>query len=100
MIRYAAQRCAEAVPTIVFVSIIVFALIRMAPGDPAAMRMGREAARPENKPRLIALRHEMGLDRPIPVQYLLWVKDLAHGNFGQSLKSKRLTYDLFMQKLP
>ena len=69
MLRYTAQRIAEAIPTIFFVSVIVFALIRMAPGDPAAMRMGREAARPENKPRLIALRHEMGLDRPIPVQY-------------------------------
>jgi peptide/nickel transport system permease protein len=100
MARYAAQRCAEAIPTIFFVSVIVFALIRMAPGDPAAMRMGREAARPENKPRLEALRHEMGLDRPIPVQYLFWLRDLAHGNFGDSLKSRLPTEKLFMQKLP
>ena len=70
MARYAARRCLEAIPTIFFVSALVFALIRLAPGDPAAMKMGREAARPENKPKLEALRHEMGLDRPIPVQYL------------------------------
>src|SRR5215210_4050703 len=100
MARYAAQRCLEAIPTIFFVSIIVFALIRMAPGDPAAMRMGREAARPENKEKLVALRHEMGLDRPIAVQYGLWLQDLAQGEFGDSVRSKRPTLDLFSQKIP
>ncbi len=100
MARYAAQRCFEAIPTIFFVSIIVFALIRMAPGDPAAMRMGREAARPENKEKLIALRHEMGLDRPIAVQYVLWLQDLSQGEFGDSVRSKRPTFDLFMKKVP
>jgi peptide/nickel transport system permease protein len=100
MARYAARRCLEAIPTLFFVSIIVFALIRMAPGDPAAMRMGREAAREENKEKLEALRHEMGLDRPIPVQYLLWLQDLSQGEFGESVRSKRPTVDLFTQKLP
>jgi len=100
MARFAAQRCLEAIPTIFFVSVIVFALIRMAPGDPAAMRMGREAARPENKVKLEALRHEMGLDRPIAVQYLYWIQDLSQGDFGDSVRSKRPTIDLFAQKIP
>jgi peptide/nickel transport system permease protein len=100
MARYTARRCLEAIPTIFFVSIIVFALIRMAPGDPAAMKMGREAARPENKEKLEALRHDMGLDRPIPVQYVLWLQDLSQGEFGDSVRSKRPTFDLFTQKLP
>ena len=100
MARYAARRCLEAIPTIFFVSVIVFALIRMAPGDPAAMKMGREAARPENKEKLEALRHEMGLDRPVPVQYVLWLQDLSQGEFGDSVRSKRPTFELFTQKLP
>ncbi len=100
MARYAAHRCLEAIPTLFFISVVVFTLIRLAPGDPAAMRMGREAARPENKPKLEALRHEMGLDRPIPVQYLFWLRDLSRGDFGESLRSKRPTLDLFWQKLP
>src|SRR4051794_34438540 len=100
MARYAAQRIAETIPTIFFVSMIVFGLIRMAPGDPALARMGRGAELPENKPKLIALRHEMGLDRPIPVQYVIWLKSLAHGDFGQSLRSKRPVIDLFTQKMP
>jgi peptide/nickel transport system permease protein len=100
MARYAARRCFEAIPTLIFVSIIVFGLIRMAPGDPAAMKMGREAARPENKEKLEALRHEMGLDRPIPVQYVMWLQDLSQGEFGDSVRSKRPTFDLFTSKLP
>lgn len=84
----------------IIVSMLVFGLIRTAPGDPAAMRMGREAAKPENLPKLEALREEMGLTKPIPVQYLYWIEDLARGDFGDSLKNKRPTIDLFMQKLP
>jgi peptide/nickel transport system permease protein len=84
----------------IIVSMLVFGLIRMAPGDPAAMQMGREAGKPENLPKLEALREEMGLTEPIPVQYLYWIEDLAQGDFGDSLKNKRPTIDLFMQKLP
>jgi peptide/nickel transport system permease protein len=100
MARFALSRIMQAIPTMVIVSMLVFGLIRMAPGDPAAMRMGREAAKPENLPKLEALREEMGLTKPIPVQYFYWIDDLAHGNFGDSLKNKRPTIDLFMQKLP
>jgi peptide/nickel transport system permease protein len=100
MAHFAARRIAQAIPTLIFVSIIVFTLVRMAPGDPAAMQMGREAARPENKERLEALRAEMGLDKPIPVQYLYWVRDLAQGDFGDSLRSRKPTTELFWQKLP
>jgi peptide/nickel transport system permease protein len=98
--RYTARRLLEAIPTLIFVSIVVFGLIRMAPGDPAAMQMGREAAKPENKEKLEQLRHEMGLDRSIPVQYLYWLRDLAQGDFGDSLRNKKPTTELIAQKLP
>lgn len=100
MARYAATRIVQAIPTIFIVSMLVFGLIRMAPGDPAAMRMGREAANPENLPKLEALRDEMGHNRAIPVQYAFWLQDLAGGEFGDSLRNKRPTLDLFLQKLP
>ena len=100
MARFAASRILQAIPTMIIVSMLVFGLIRMAPGDPAAMQMGREAAKPENLPKLEALREEMGLTKPVPVQYLYWIEDLASGDFGDSLKNKRPTIDLFMQKLP
>ena len=85
MARYAAARIVQAIPTIFIVSMMVFGLIRMAPGDPAAMRMGREAAKPENQPALEALREEMGLNDPIPVQYAYWLQDLAGGEFSEQL---------------
>jgi peptide/nickel transport system permease protein len=64
------------------------------------IKMGREAARPENKPKLEALRREMGLDRPIPVQYVLWLGDLSRGEFGDSVRNKQPTTHLIREKLP
>jgi peptide/nickel transport system permease protein len=98
--RYAIRRLLEAIPTLFIVSAVVFTLIRLAPGDPAAMKMGREAARPENKAKLEQLRHEMNLDKPIPVQYLYWLKDLGQGNFGDSLRNKKPTSELIAEKIP
>lgn len=98
--RFIIQRLFEALPTLLIVSMVVFALIRMAPGDPAMLRMGREAAREENKPKLEALRREMGLDRPIPVQYLLWLRDTLSGNFGVSIKTSQPAIDLVLSKVP
>src|SRR5689334_10700571 len=98
--RYIIRRLGEAIPTLFIVSLVVFSLIRMAPGDPAELRMGREAARPENKPKLEALRHEMGLDRPIPIQYLLWLRDTLTGNFGVSIKTSQPAAALVASKIP
>ncbi|MGE3797641.1 MAG: ABC transporter permease [Thermomicrobiales bacterium] len=100
MARFAAGRIVQAIPTIFLVSMMVFGLIRMAPGDPAAMRMGREAAKPENLPKLEALREEMGLNEPIPVQYLYWLRHIGAGDFGDSLRNRKPTTELFFQKLP
>lgn len=98
--RYAARRLLEVIPTLLIVSVVVFGLIRLAPGDPAAMKMGREAARPENKPRLEALRREMGLDQPVPVQYALWLRDVVTGDFGVSTRSDRPVAQLIADRLP
>lgn len=98
--RYIFRRIAEAIPTLFLVSIVVFTLIRMAPGDPAQLRMGREAARPENREKLEALRQEMGLDRPIPVQYLLWLRNTLSGDFGVSIKTNQSALSLVASKIP
>jgi peptide/nickel transport system permease protein len=90
----------QAIPTIILVSMLVFGLLRMAPGDPATMQMGTEASNPDNFAKLEALREQMGLTKPIPIQYLRWMQDLAQGDFGDSLRNKKPTVDLFMQKLP
>jgi peptide/nickel transport system permease protein len=100
MARFIVQRLGEAIPTLLIVSMVVFGLIRLAPGDPAQLRMGREAARPENKPKLEALRREMGLDRPIPIQYLLWLRATLSGDFGISIKTSQPAAELVFSKAP
>jgi peptide/nickel transport system permease protein len=100
MARFVLRRCLETVPTLLLISMVVFALIRLAPGDPAEMRMGRSASMPDAKPKLEALRREMGLDKPIAVQYLIWLRDSLGGNFGNSIKTDQPAVQLIAAKVP
>src|SRR6266542_60626 len=100
MARFVGGRCLHALPTLFIISIVVFTLMRLAPGDPAVLRFGSQASLPANQPRIEALRREMGLDRPILVQYAIWLKDAAVGNFGNSLKSNMPARDLVASKVP
>lgn len=80
LLTYVAKRVLQAVPTLFGVTILVFFMIHMVPGDPAAALLG-----PRATPALIAsLHHTWGLDRPLPEQYLLFMDRLVHGNLGQS----------------
>lgn len=81
MIRYLAIKLLLLVPTLIVVSAVIFGLIRMIPGDPAAMLLGDNP----NPIALAAARAHMGLDHPIPVQYLLWAKQVVTGQLGESL---------------
>jgi peptide/nickel transport system permease protein len=100
MARFVLRRCLQAIPTLLVVSIVVFTLMRLAPGDPAVLRFGAQAALPENQPRIEALRHEMGLDQPIIIQYAIWLRDAARGNFGVSLQSNFPAAELVASKVP
>jgi peptide/nickel transport system permease protein len=81
MIGFALKRILAAIPTIVLVSIAVFLLIRTIPGDPAEIMLG-EAADPA---ALATFRAELGLDQPLPVQFVLWAGRVLHGDLGQSI---------------
>ncbi len=82
MRRYLARRLAAFVATLFAVSVLVFVVIRVLPGDPALLIMGTEAS-PEAAE---ALRRAMGLDRPIPVQYVEWVGRALRGDLGRSIQ--------------
>ncbi|HTI18506.1 MAG TPA: ABC transporter permease [Trinickia sp.] len=95
MWRIVAHRLAIAVPTLVLVSMIVFGLQKMLPGDPVLALAGED-----QDPHVIAtLRHQYHLDRPVPVQYALWVRDLMHGNLGTALRTGVPVTTLIAQKL-
>jgi peptide/nickel transport system permease protein len=96
MLRYIARRLLQMVPVLFFVSVIIFTLINLIPGDAARLFLGEEAS-PD---ALAALRHQMGLDRPLPVQYGRWVGGMLHGDFGHSFKDNRSVLGTVLQKIP
>ena len=67
------------------VTILVFSIMHLAPGDPAMIILGPKATAES----LARLRHELGLDQPLPIQYLRWLGNVLHGDFGRSLQLKR-----------
>lgn len=85
MNRYLASRITLLIPVVLGASMVVFSVMRLTPGDPAVLMLGPEASA-ENVARL---RAELGLDDPLPVQYVKWVSRIAQGDLGVSLWSKR-----------
>jgi peptide/nickel transport system permease protein len=83
MLKYLAKRLLLTVPTLLLVAVIVFLLVRLVPGDPAQVMLG-EGADPA---AVAAMRHEMGLDRPLPAQFATWLSHVAVGNFGTSIRT-------------
>ncbi|CAM5762941.1 ABC transporter permease [Bosea minatitlanensis] len=81
---------------LVALSIIVFAFIRAIPGDPVEVMMGTDGGSPEQAE---ALRRELGLDRPVHVQYLAWAERALHGDFGQSLLTQEPVLSTVLQRL-
>lgn len=81
MIAYIFRRLLLTIPTLLLVSVIVFGLIRLIPGDPAEVMMG-----PDADPAFVAsLHHQMGLDEPLPVQFFAWAGRTLHGDLGVSI---------------
>ena len=85
MIRYLTSRVAGMVIVMLIVATVVFFITRLAPGDPAAVMLGEQASAAD----IASLRASYGLDRPLPVQFGYWLKELAHGNLGQSIFLQR-----------
>jgi peptide/nickel transport system permease protein len=91
------QRLAQIVPTLILVSVLVFCLQQLMPGDPALVLAGEE----RGDPRVLAqIRSELWLDRPLPVQYLHWVGNVVQGNLGYSWRTRQPVAQLIAQKLP
>jgi peptide/nickel transport system permease protein len=96
MTAFLIRRIALLVPTLFFVSILIFGLQQLLPGDPALVMAGDNA-----DPAVIAFfRQKYHLDEPLPVRYGLWVKGIAQGDFGESIRIKRPVKDLILEKLP
>jgi len=97
VILFIQQRLLLAIPTVFAVSAAVFLMLHLIPGDPASIYLGDNLATPE---RLERIRHEMGLDRPIHVQYLDFVGRALQGDLGRSLQNGRPVALELSERLP
>jgi len=96
MTAFLVRRIALIVPTLFFVSLLIFGLQRLLPGDPALAMAGAD-----RDPAVVAfLREKYHLDAPLPERYWLWIKGVAEGDFGESIRIKRPVKDLILEKLP
>ena len=77
------RRLVQAVPALIGIIVVTFLLTHALPGDPAAYFAG-PAATPDT---IAEIRHNLGLDRSLPVQFLVYVENLMHGDFGQSIST-------------
>jgi peptide/nickel transport system permease protein len=96
MHRYLVERLVQLLLVLLFLSLIVFTIVRLIPGDPAAVMLGTEAT----PAALAQIRREMGLDAPIAVQYAKWLQNVFRGNFGTSWVSKKPALELILGALP
>ena len=94
MQRYILRRLLQTVPVLLLFSVVVFAVLRMVPGDPATAMLGLQAT-----PGAVAqIRQEMGFDKPIIVQYGIWLGHVARGDFGVSWSSKQPVLQLLKRR--
>jgi len=97
MTRYAVQRLLVTIPTIFAVTILVFLMLQLVPGDPAEIFLGEHQSSPE---LLEQVRHDMGLDRPLHIQYLSYVWNALRGDLGNSLFNNQPVAGQILDALP
>ena len=96
MLTFLAKRLLQLIPTLFFVSVIIFSLQQLLPGDPALVMAGEE----RDPAVLEQIRRQYRLDEPLPVQYVYWVKGVLAGNLGESMRLKEPVLTLIAQKFP
>jgi peptide/nickel transport system permease protein len=93
---YVTRRLAVLVPTLFFVSVLIFCLQQLLPGDPALALAGEE----HDPAAVQAIRQKYHLDQPLVVQYGIWIGRVLHGDFGESLRNRIPVSELLASKLP
>ena len=96
MLTFIVRRVAIIVPTLIFVSILIFGLQNLLPGDPAIILAGED-----RHPDVVAYLHEkLHLDEPFPVRYYYWMRGVLHGDLGESMRMQKPVLELIVEKLP
>ncbi len=96
MTRYILRRLLLMVPVAFLVTIISFGLLRLAPGDPVQVFAGEE----RDPQSLDQIRRSLGLDQPLPLQYVAWLGHAAQGDFGRSIRTKQRVSEAIVERVP
>lgn len=96
MIRYIISRLMQMLPVLFLVSVAVFSMTLLLPGDPTFSMLDEHATAGERT----ALREKLGLDEPIPVQYVKWAQNVLSGDFGRSLRNGEPVVDMLVSRVP
>ncbi|CAA9349604.1 MAG: ABC transporter, permease protein 1 (cluster 5, nickel/peptides/opines), partial [uncultured Microvirga sp.] len=92
MLSYILRRLAATMPVMLIVAVLVFLMLRLTPGDPAAIIAGDTA----NAEQVAQIRSRLGLDRPILSQFMLWIGNILRGDFGESFFFKKTVAELIL----
>ncbi|MGI9148665.1 MAG: ABC transporter permease [Chloroflexota bacterium] len=97
MSRYLIRRVLTAIPTLLLISFVLYAILSLAPGDPLSQFAANPAVPPEVRDNI---RRSLGLDDPWPVRYVKWLFSLSQGNWGFSFGSRMPVWDLIKLRIP
>jgi len=99
MTRFVARRLLQMIPLLIGISILAFLIIRLAPGDPTMVYIDPNKPPPSSED-LERLREQLGLNDPVPVQYVHWLENVLKGDLGFSLSGRRPVLDEIGERLP
>jgi peptide/nickel transport system permease protein len=100
MTAFIIRRLIQTLVILILVSMIAFLALRLLPGDPIVMLVSQSQIKDYSEQQIETLRHEYGLDKPIPVQYVDWVGGLIHGDFGKSITNGEPVTREIVKRLP
>ncbi|MCC0003075.1 MAG: ABC transporter permease [Methylobacteriaceae bacterium] len=95
MFGYVLRRLVSTIPVMLIVAVFVFLMLRLTPGDPAAIIAGDNA----NAQQVAMIRQQLGLDKPLIVQLVIWLGSILHGNFGESFFFKKTVASLIADRI-
>ena len=96
MLKFILARLVGTLPVLLFLSVAIFLMLHLTPGDPVKLMLGEDAT-PETT---TALRRDLGLDQPLPVQYLRWLGNLLRGDLGNSIRTHQPVVEAIVSRLP
>src|SRR3954451_11535592 len=95
MLDFIARRLIAIIPVLTVVAVLVFLMLRLTPGDPAAVIAGDNAT----SDQIADIREKLGLNEPIWTQFAIWIGDVLRGNFGESFFFKKTVAELIAQRV-